>query len=601
MQFKELEIIEPILKALINEGYSIPTPIQEKAIPIILNNRDVLGCAQTGTGKTAAFTIPILQHLYGNVNQGRNKQIKALVLTPTRELAVQIGDSFSAYGRYTSLSHTVVYGGVSQRAQTDALRRGVDILIATPGRLLDLINQGYINLRNVDHFVLDEADRMLDMGFIEDIHRIVDIIPQERQTLFFSATMPDEIAHFANKILNNPVKIEVTPTASTVDTIEQYLYFADREQKIPLLIDLLQDESKESVLVFSRTKHGADKIAKSLLHAGIETDAIHGNKSQFARQNTLNSFKKRKTRVLIATDIAARGIDINKLTHVINFDLPETPETYVHRIGRTGRAGESGIALSFCDKKEMAFLKNIQKLTGKKIEVVNKNMSELPAYTPVKDDSDRGYTVTHNGRGGSSDRRREGGSDRRSEGRGGEGRGDRRSDGRRDGRSASGESRGYAGRSSEGRSNSGESRGYAGRSSEGRSNSGENRGYAGRSSEGRSNSGENRGYAGRTSSFEKRGYPRRSEGRSDEGQFNERGGNIKVEQVLMNQKSFNWRELIESDFKGENLKTSVNGNSTNERPARKKSDSGRPERSSRSARPARKTGGSFWNRQRRSA
>jgi len=372
-------------------------------------------------------------------------------------------------------------------------------------------------------------------------------------------------------------------------------------KKIPLLIDLLQDESKESVLVFSRTKHGADKIAKSLLHAGIETDAIHGNKSQFARQNTLNSFKKRKTRVLIATDIAARGIDINKLTHVINFDLPETPETYVHRIGRTGRAGESGIALSFCDKKEMAFLKNIQKLTGKKIEVVNKNMSELPAYTPVKDDSDRGYTVTHNGRGGSSDRRREGGSDRRSEGRGGEGRSDRRSDGRRDGRSASGESRGYAGRSSEGRSNSGESRGYAGRSSEGRSNSGESRGYAGRSSEGRSNSGESRGYAGRTSSFEKRGYPRRSEGRSDEGQFNERGGNIKVEQVLMNQKSFNWRELIESDFKGENLKTSVNGNSTSERPSRKKSDSGRPERSSRSARPARKTGGSFWNRQRRSA
>jgi ATP-dependent RNA helicase RhlE len=592
MQFKELEIIEPILKALINEGYSVPTPIQEKAIPIILDNKDVLGCAQTGTGKTAAFTIPILQHLYGNVNQGRNKQIKALVLTPTRELAVQIGDSFSAYGRYTSLSHTVVYGGVSQRAQTDALRRGVDILIATPGRLLDLMNQGYINLRNVDHFVLDEADRMLDMGFIDDIHRIVDIIPQHRQTLFFSATMPDEIAHFANEILNNPVHIEVTPAASTVDTIEQYLYFADREQKIPLLIDLLQDESKESVLVFSRTKHGADKIAKSLLHAGIETDAIHGNKSQFARQNTLNSFKKRKTRVLIATDIAARGIDINKLSHVINFDLPETPETYVHRIGRTGRAGESGIALSFCDKKEMAFLKNIQKLTGRKIEVVNKNMSELPAYTPVKDDSDRGYTVTHNGRGGSSDRksgssdrRREGGSDRRSEGRSGEGRGERRSEGRRDGRSASGESRGYAGRSSEGRSNSGEKRGYAGRSSEGRSNSGEKRGYA-----------------GRTSSFEKRGYPRRGEGRSEEGQFNERGGNIKVEQVLMNQKSFNWRELIESDFKGENLKKSVNGNSASERPERRKSgNSGRPARSSRTARPARKTGGSFWSRQRRSA
>lgn len=369
MTFKELNIIEPILKALVEEGYSIPTPIQQEAIPIILNNSDILGCAQTGTGKTAAFSVPILQKLYGNVKQGRNKEIKALVLTPTRELAMQIGDSFAAYGKYTSLRHTVVFGGVGQRPQTEALKNGIDILIATPGRLLDLINQGYINLKTIEFFVLDEADRMLDMGFIHDIKRIIPLLPKQRQTLFFSATMPEEIDKLANSILHNPAKVAVTPVSSTVDTIDQYLYYAEKSEKTGLLIDLLQDEEKESVLVFSRTKHGADKIARSLCKAGIRSEAIHGNKSQNARVSALTNFKNHKTRVLIATDIAARGIDIDHLSHVVNYDLPEVPETYVHRIGRTGRAGNGGVALSFCNSDEKLLLKGIQKLTGKKIQV----------------------------------------------------------------------------------------------------------------------------------------------------------------------------------------------------------------------------------------
>ncbi|AGY54339.1 ATP-dependent RNA helicase rhlE [Bacteroidales bacterium CF] len=371
MTFNELNIIEPILKALTVEGYTTPTPIQEQAIPIILNNSDILGCAQTGTGKTAAFSIPILQKLYRNVKQGRDKEIKALVLTPTRELAIQIGESFEAYGKYTSLKHTVIFGGVGQRPQTDAIRNGVDILIATPGRLLDLINQGYINLKKIDFFVLDEADRMLDMGFIHDIKRILPLLPSNKQTLFFSATMPPEIASLANSILKNPKKVAVTPVSSTVDTIDQYLLYAGKKEKTALLIDLLKDKSKKSVLVFSRTKHGADKIAKSLCNAGIGTAAIHGNKSQNARQSALLNFKSHKTRVLIATDIAARGIDIDHLSHVINYDLPEVPETYVHRIGRTGRAGNSGIAMSFCDpQEEISRLKDIQKLIGRKIPVL---------------------------------------------------------------------------------------------------------------------------------------------------------------------------------------------------------------------------------------
>ncbi len=375
MTFDNLEIIEPLLRALNHEGYSTPTPIQQQAIPVILNNHDVLGCAQTGTGKTAAFSIPILQNIYKAERKGQRREVKALVLTPTRELAVQIDESFASYGRFTDLRHTVIYGGVGQRAQTDALRRGVDILVATPGRLLDLMNQGYVDLRRVEFFVLDEADRMLDMGFIHDIRKIVSKIPQKRQTLLFSATMPDEIAHLAESILRDPVRIEVTPAASTVDTIEQFLYYADREHKMPLLVDLLKDESKESVLIFSRTKHGADKIAKNLLREGIRSDAIHGNKSQTARQIALKKFKAKKIRVLIATDIASRGIDIDNLSHVINYDLPEDPESYVHRIGRTGRAGMTGVALSFCDTKERALLKSIQKLIGKKLNILEHELA----------------------------------------------------------------------------------------------------------------------------------------------------------------------------------------------------------------------------------
>ena len=369
MTFKELNVIEPILQALIQEGYSTPTPIQQEAIPIILNNSDILGCAQTGTGKTAAFSIPILQMLYSKVKQGRDKEIKALIITPTRELAIQIGESFAAYGKNTSLIHTVIFGGVGQQPQTRDLRRGVDILIATPGRLLDLINQGYINLKTIDFFVLDEADRMLDMGFIHDIKRILPLLPKKRQTLMFSATMPQEIASLANSMLTNPVKVAVDPVSSTVDSIEQFVYFAEKREKTSLLIDLLSDKNKKSVLVFSRTKHGADKIAKALSRAGIGTDAIHGNKSQSARQTALSKFKKHTTRVLIATDIAARGLDIEQLSHVINYDLPEVPETYIHRIGRTGRAGYGGVALSFCDPEELPRLKDIQKLLGRKISV----------------------------------------------------------------------------------------------------------------------------------------------------------------------------------------------------------------------------------------
>ncbi len=369
MTFKELNVIEPILQALIQEGYSTPTPIQQEAIPIILNNSDILGCAQTGTGKTAAFSIPILQMLYSKVKQGRDKEIKALILTPTRELAIQIGESFAAYGKNTSLIHTVIFGGVGQQPQTRDLRRGVDILIATPGRLLDLINQGYINLKTIDFFVLDEADRMLDMGFIHDIKRILPMLPKKRQTLMFSATMPHEIASLANSMLTNPVKVAVDPVSSTVDSIEQFVYFAEKREKTSLLIDLLNDKSKKSVLVFSRTKHGADKIAKALSRAGIGSDAIHGNKSQNARQAALSKFKKHTTRVLIATDIAARGLDIEQLSHVINYDLPEVPETYIHRIGRTGRAGYGGVALSFCDPEELPRLRDIQKLLGRKISV----------------------------------------------------------------------------------------------------------------------------------------------------------------------------------------------------------------------------------------
>ncbi|MBF0760109.1 DEAD/DEAH box helicase [Dysgonomonas mossii] len=374
MTFKELNIIEPILKALEEKGYTTPTPIQEKAIIPALTNRDILGLAQTGTGKTAAFSLPIIQQLYLNKVSGKKREIRALILTPTRELAIQINDSLNDYTQYTGLRHCVIYGGVKQKAQTDELKTGIDILVATPGRLLDLINQGFINLDSIRHFVLDEADRMLDMGFIHDIKRLLPKLPKEKQTLFFSATMPSTIASLSRSILRDPLKVEVTPASSVIDTIKQYLYFVEKQEKKDLLINLLKKDKKQSVLVFSRTKHGADKIARLLCKAGIGSEAIHGNKSQNARQRALNNFKSQKTRVLIATDIAARGIDVDQLELVINYDLPDVPETYVHRIGRTGRAGNSGTALTFCSVEENAMLNDIQKLTGKKL-----NQLSIPA------------------------------------------------------------------------------------------------------------------------------------------------------------------------------------------------------------------------------
>ncbi len=369
MTFDNLDLIDPIREALSLAGYSKPTPIQAEAIPLLLEGNDLLGCAQTGTGKTAAFSIPIIQHIYLQKQSRKSYAgIKALVLTPTRELAIQIGESFAAYGKFTRLRHTVIFGGVGQAPQVNALRAGVDVLVATPGRLLDLVGQGFINLKELEFFVLDEADHMLDMGFIHDIRRILPLLPKRRQSLFFSATMPREIEQLANKILTNPSKVEVTPASSTVDKITQYLYFV--EQKNELLIELLQNQEMESVLVFTRTKHGADKVARLLNKAKITAEAIHGNKSQNARQKALSNFKEHKTRVLIATDIAARGIDVDNLSHVVNFELPNVPETYVHRIGRTGRAGKGGVAYSFCKADEMPLLRDIEKLIGKRIEVL---------------------------------------------------------------------------------------------------------------------------------------------------------------------------------------------------------------------------------------
>ena len=369
MTFQELDLIEPILRALKTEGYTEPTPIQEQSIPLILQRRDLLGCAQTGTGKTAAFAIPILQILDGEHLPG-HKTIRALILTPTRELAIQIGESFTSYGRHTGLKHTVVFGGVPQGAQTRALGAGVDILIATPGRLLDLINQGFVKIQQLKIFVLDEADRMLDMGFINDVKKIIAKIPAKRQTLFFSATMPKEIQGLADSILSSPVKVEVTPVSSTAEKVEQGIYLVDKKDKRNLLHYILKDQKIETVLVFTRTKHGADKVMKDLNKAGIKAEAIHGNKSQNARQNALANFKAKRTRVLVATDIAARGIDVEELTHVINYELPNIPETYVHRIGRTGRAGASGIALSFCDEEEKEYLRDINKLIGKPVPII---------------------------------------------------------------------------------------------------------------------------------------------------------------------------------------------------------------------------------------
>jgi ATP-dependent RNA helicase RhlE len=365
--FTDLKLIKPILDALKTEGYTQPTPIQEKAIPSILEGRDLLGTAQTGTGKTAAFAIPILQNLAEK--NSRNNNIKVLVLTPTRELAIQIEESFNAYGKNLNIRNLVVFGGVKQAAQEKALRRGVDILVATPGRLLDFISQRIVSLQNLEVFVLDEADRMLDMGFVHDVKRIIKLLPPKRQTLFFSATFPDEISKLANSMLTNPVKVEVAPVSATADTINQKVYFVDKDDKLELLTHILQNDIKESVLVFSRTKHGADKIARKLQSHKISAEAIHGNKSQNQRQNALSNFKSGKTRILVATDIAARGIDIDELKYVLNFELSDVSETYVHRIGRTGRAGAEGSSISFVDGLDLLNLKNTEKLIGKKIPV----------------------------------------------------------------------------------------------------------------------------------------------------------------------------------------------------------------------------------------
>ncbi|ENK0838545.1 DEAD/DEAH box helicase [Clostridium botulinum] len=371
MLFENLEIIKPIQKALKEEGYKKTTPIQEKSIPYILDGKDLVGCAQTGTGKTAAFAVPILQNLSKDKKINKNpRTIRALVLAPTRELAIQIGESFECYGKYINLKSAVIFGGVSQNPQTKALREGVDILIATPGRMLDLFNQKYIDLRNIECFVLDEADRMLDMGMIHDVKKIISKLPRGRQNLLFSATMPSEITKLVDSIVKDPIRVEVTPVSSTVDTITQEVYHVRKKQKRSLLKHLLKDESIESALVFSTTKRGANMIAKDLVEAGIEAEAIHGNKSQNARQRALNNFKEGKIRVLVATDIAARGIDVNELSHVFNYNLPDIPETYVHRIGRTGRAGAKGVAISFCDIEETKSLKAIEKLIHKEIPVV---------------------------------------------------------------------------------------------------------------------------------------------------------------------------------------------------------------------------------------
>tara|TARA_B100000780_G_scaffold276650_1_gene245647 strand:- start:725 stop:2026 length:1302 start_codon:yes stop_codon:yes gene_type:complete len=423
MTFKDLGIIEPILKALDAEGYTNPTPIQEQSIPILLNRKDLLGCAQTGTGKTAAFSIPIIQHIHNDRGEspGR-KKVQALIVTPTRELAIQIGENCTKYGKFAGVNNTVIFGGVKQSSQTNALRNGVDILVATPGRLLDLMNQGYISLKDVKYCVLDEADHMLDMGFINDIKKVIAVLPKKRQSLFFSATMPQSILKLSKAILGDPEKVTIKPEQATAEKVEQALYYVSKKSKTNLLIHLIQENDIDSVLVFSRTKHGANKIVKQLDKSQIKAEAIHGNKSQGARQRALENFKNREIRVLIATDIAARGIDVSQLELVINYDLPNIPETYVHRIGRTGRAKNSGVAISFCDIEERAYLKDIQKLIDQKIPVVTTHpfadeVEELPTKkTPTRGQRNHSRPKAGNDSGSStrkpSDRRNSGSSDR---------------------------------------------------------------------------------------------------------------------------------------------------------------------------------------------
>lgn len=374
MTFENLGIIEPILKSLEIEGYQNPTPVQEQSIPILLKGRDLLGCAQTGTGKTAAFAIPIIQQLYNSQQQrGKVRKIRALIVTPTRELAIQIADSFSVYAKFTGIKNTVIFGGVKQAAQVRALKNGVDVLVATPGRLLDLMNQKIISLKDVEYSVLDEADHMLDMGFIHDIRKVVAKLPPKRQSLFFSATMPPEIVKLSGSILGNPEKVTIEPERTTAENVEQSVYYVTKKNKAKLLLHLIEENSIKSAIVFSRTKHGANKIVKILDKSKVKSAAIHGNKTQKARQLALKNFKDGKIQVLVATDIAARGIDVDALSYVINYDLPNIPETYVHRIGRTGRAKASGTAVSFCDREERAYLRDIQKLIGLKIPVIEEH------------------------------------------------------------------------------------------------------------------------------------------------------------------------------------------------------------------------------------
>ncbi|MEY4140740.1 MAG: hypothetical protein RL110_111 [Bacteroidota bacterium] len=368
MTFHDLSLIQPLLTAIERVGYTHPTPIQAKAIPPILNGQDLMGCAQTGTGKTAAFAIPILQRLTLKSRPEGKRKIRTLILTPTRELAIQIEENIQAYGKDLDHRHAVIFGGVNQHSQVQQVKNGIDILVATPGRLIDLHQQGYISLQHLEIFVLDEADRMLDMGFIHDVNRIIKLIPTRRQTLFFSATMPKEIKALANTLLTNPEMVVVTPISSTAETVAQSIVFVETAEKKDVLLHLLHENTTPSVLVFTRTKHGADRVVKILAKSKITAAAIHGNKSQNARQNALNGFKQQKIRVLVATDIAARGIDIDDLSLVVNYDLPNIPETYVHRIGRTGRAGANGHAISFCNQEERAYLKDIQKLIGKTLE-----------------------------------------------------------------------------------------------------------------------------------------------------------------------------------------------------------------------------------------
>ena len=378
--FSQLDIIDPIRRALHTEGYSVPTPIQAQAIPLLLAGRDLLGCAQTGTGKTAAFAIPILTRLAGSPRREGLRGPRVLVLAPTRELASQIGESFATYGRHLSLRHVVVFGGVGQKPQVDGIRRGAEIVVATPGRLLDLMQQGHVRLDGIEALVLDEADRMLDMGFIQPIRRIVAAVPRKRQTMLFSATLPPDIVALASGMLNNPATVSVTPTASTAEKVSQWVLHVQTNNKRNLLAEVLRDRAMARVLVFTRTKHGANRVAEHLNRGGVCTEAIHGNKSQSARERALAGFKKGNVRVLVATDIASRGIDVDGITHVINFELPNEPESYVHRIGRTGRAGAAGIALSFCDPSERTFLRDIERLTRARLRVVESHPYSDPQH-----------------------------------------------------------------------------------------------------------------------------------------------------------------------------------------------------------------------------